>query len=228
MLIPILNDYYDQGYLPRPEVPALNPFFPNCNLAVRRAAYKQAGGYDAVMTAGEDADLCRRVAGAGWQLFYHPGAIVQHEPRPSLRGVLSQWWNYGYSGAVHFHKVRTHRLEIYWTLDARPRIHRYRRLLASNRFPLIGMVFLTYFPLLVALLLTACAALCLGAPRLGATLTLATLLGAAWVIVRRTPGQGLGARLTHALLIVMVNTACCAGCVASTLRRGKVFLYPGI
>jgi cellulose synthase/poly-beta-1,6-N-acetylglucosamine synthase-like glycosyltransferase len=228
MLIPILNDYYDQGYLPRPEAPALSPFFPNCNLAVRRSALDQAGGYDQAMTAGEDADLCRRVAAAGWELFYQPKAIVKHEPRPDVLGVLRQWWNYGYGGSVHFHKARRRRFEVYGTWEARPRIHRHRPLLALDRFPFVGMIFLTYFPMLLLLLLAAGVAAAVGAHLVAGVLALAALVAFGWVVVRRTPGQGLAARLGHALLIVLVNTTCCAGCLASSLRRGKLFLYPGI
>lgn len=228
MLIPILNDYYDQGYLPRPRAPALTPFFPNCNLAVRREAYWQAGGYDAAMTAGEDADLCRRVASAGWDLFYQPQAAVQHEPRRNLRGVLRQWWNYGYGGSVHFQKARKHRLEVYWTLAPRPRVHRHRRLFASDHLPIPGMVFLTYFPLLFILAVAAVTAACLAAYVLAGILALGAAVGFATVVVLRTPKQGVVARLAHALLIVLVNTACCAGCLAITLRRGRLFFFPGI
>jgi cellulose synthase/poly-beta-1,6-N-acetylglucosamine synthase-like glycosyltransferase len=228
MLIPVLDDYYDRGYLPRPGPPALTPFFPNCNLAVRRTAYDQAGGYDAAMTAGEDADLCRRVAAAGWELVYQPEATVEHEPRPGLWSLVRQWWSYGYAGAVHFHKAQVHRLEIYGTMDAWPRIHRHRPLLAWRRFPVGGIVFLTYFPLLLCLFLAAFVAALAGAPVLASVLALGGGLGFGLVVIRRTPGQDAKTRLTHALLVIVVNSACTAGCLASTLRRGKLFLYPGI
>lgn len=228
MLIPILNDYYDPGYLPRPHDLALTPFFPNCNLAVRRTAYLQAGGYDRAMTAGEDADLCRRVAGAGWDLYYQPEAVVQHEPRRSLGGVLRQWWSYGYSGSLHFHKARVRRLEIYGTLAARPRLHRHRRLLALDRFPIAGLVFVTYFPLLLGLFVAGVVSGLLGAPWLAAGLAGAACLGFGVVVVRRTPRQGWRARLGQALLILFINSVCSAGCLASSVRHRRIFLYPGI
>jgi cellulose synthase/poly-beta-1,6-N-acetylglucosamine synthase-like glycosyltransferase len=228
MLIPVLDDYYDRGYLPRPSSPALTPFFPNCNLAVRRAAYEQAGGYDAAMTAGEDADLCRRVAGAGWELVYQPEARVQHEPRSGLRALLGQWWSYGYAGSRHFHKAQVKRLEIYWTASAWPRIHQHRVLLAWQRSPVGGIVFLTYFPLLLGLLLASGLAALLGASLWAGALAVASAVVFGVVVVCRTPGQRLKARLLHALLILLVNSACTAGCLASSLRRRKLFLYPGI
>jgi cellulose synthase/poly-beta-1,6-N-acetylglucosamine synthase-like glycosyltransferase len=228
MLIPILDDYYDSGYLPRPGPPAMTPFFPNCNLAVRRTALNQAGGYDVAMTAGEDADLCRRVAGTGWELVFQPNAVVQHEPRRTLWGLLHQWWTYGYNGAASFQKARRSRLEIYWTLDTWPRIHRHHPLLSWSRFPFAGIVFLTYFPLLLALLLGAGIAAMAGARVLAAALACAGVLGFGFVVVRRTPGQKFRARLGHAALVLLVNSACTLGCLASTFRHGKLFLYPGI
>lgn len=228
MLIPILDDYYDSGYLPLPGPPALTPFFPNCNLAIRRTALDKAGGYDPALTAGEDADLCRRIAGTGWELVYQPDAIVRHEPRRTLRGLLHQWCSYGYAGASHFHKARTNRLEIYWTLAAWPRIHRYHRLLAWSRCPFAGIVFLTYFPLLLALLLGAGVAAVGGAKAVATALAFASIFGFGFYVVRRTPGQKLRARLGHAILVLLVNSACTLGCLTSTLRHGKLFLYPGI
>ncbi len=228
MLIPILDDYYERGYLPRPEMPALTPFFPNCNLAVRRTALDQVGGYDAAMTAGEDADLCRRVAGKGWEQVYLPDAVVQHEPRRTLWGLMRQWWHYALGGSVHFHKARQHPLEVYWTLAAWPRIHRHRRLLAWSHCPIEGIVFLTYFPMLLALLLAAGLAAITGAAILAAVLACASLAGFVCIVIRRTPGQNSRARMGHALLILFVNSACTFGCLVRTLRDGKLFLYPGI
>lgn len=228
MLIPILDDYYDSGYLSRPVTPALTPFFPNCNLAVRRTALDQAGGYDAAMTAGEDADLCRRVSGIGWELVFQPDAVVQHEPRRTLWGLLHQWWIYGYDGAACFHKARRSRLEIYWSLDAWPRIHRHHPLLEASLFPFAGIVFLTYFPMLLMLLFGAGIAALFGAKVVAAMLTCAAVLGFGFIVVRRTPGKKLRARLGHAVLVLLVNSACTLGCLASTLRHGKLFLYPGI
>jgi len=228
VLIPALDDYYDPGYLPRPAQPALAPFFPNCNLAVRRGALEQAGGYDARMTAGEDADVCRRVAEAGWDMVYRPEAVVLHEPRPTLRALAAQWWNYGFAGASHFQSGRRARLEIYWNLEPWPRIHRFRPLLAVNRAPLAGIVFLTYFPLLLGLALAAAAAALAGSRTAAALLGAGCAAGFGWVVVRRTPGARVRARLAHGALVLVLDVACTAGCLAATFRRGKLFLYPGI
>jgi cellulose synthase/poly-beta-1,6-N-acetylglucosamine synthase-like glycosyltransferase len=228
MLIPILDDYYDSGYLPRPDSPALTPFFPNCNLAVRRTALDQAGGYDSEQIAGEDADLCRRISRSGWELVYQPDAVVQHEPRRTLGGLLRQWWSYGYSGADQFQKARTSRLEIYWTLAARPRIHRHYPLLKWSRCPFEGILFLTYFPLLLALMAAAVTAAAAGAIILAVVLACSCILGFCWIIVRRTPEKNLRVRLGYAVLVLMVNSACTLGCFASIFRHGKIFLYPGI
>lgn len=228
MLIPVLEDYYDRGYLPLPGMPALSPFFPNCNLAVRRAALEQAGGYDISMTAGEDADICRRIAISGWYLFYEPEAIVVHESRRTIPDLLRQWWTYGYAGAGHFHKARVNKLEIYWTTDIRPRVHRYRRLWAWRGCPFEGILFINYFTVLAGTFLAGLIATVAGALILGAILGCIGLLGFGSVMARRTRGHNPRARLLYSLLVLIMNSACIMGSIGSIFRYRKLFIYSGV
>jgi len=69
---------------------------PGCNLAVRKSAFVEIGGFDPVFhTAGDDVDFCWRLRDAGHRLAFVPGAFVWHRRRPSIRAFLRQQIGYG-------------------------------------------------------------------------------------------------------------------------------------
>lgn len=65
------------------------------NCAVQRARFVAAGGFDEGIRAGEDADLCFRLAAAGWTLEARPAAIVGHRTRTTLAASLEQLARHG-------------------------------------------------------------------------------------------------------------------------------------
>ncbi len=67
--------------------------------AVRREAFEEVGGFRGDVRSGGDADLCFRLAGAGWRLESRPGAAVMHRNRTSLPAMLRQLARHG-SGAA--------------------------------------------------------------------------------------------------------------------------------
>ncbi len=74
------------------------PYGQTANLAVRRAAFQQAGLFRPYLTTGGDADLCWRVLQAGdWQIEFQSDAVVRHRHRSNLSDLLSQWRRYGRS-----------------------------------------------------------------------------------------------------------------------------------
>jgi GT2 family glycosyltransferase len=74
---------------------------PGCNIAVRRAAYFDVGGFDSQFrTAGDDVDFCWRLREKGCRLGFAPTAFVWHHRRPSLRGFLRQQIGYGKAEAL--------------------------------------------------------------------------------------------------------------------------------
>jgi GT2 family glycosyltransferase len=75
------------------------PYAQTANMAVRRAAFEAAGGFDESARSGEDADLCFRLAHAGWTLEERPAAFVDHPTRAALGGLLRQVAQHG-SGAA--------------------------------------------------------------------------------------------------------------------------------
>ncbi len=79
----------------------------SANMAVRADAFAAAEGFDEEARRGEDADLCFRLARAGWTLEERPAAFVEHPTRATLGGLLTQvahdgsgaaWLNRRYPG----------------------------------------------------------------------------------------------------------------------------------
>jgi hypothetical protein len=75
------------------------PYVQSANMAVRRTAFAAVGGFDDRARSGEDADVCFRLAGAGWELEERALALVEHLTRPTLRGLMAQLARHG-SGAA--------------------------------------------------------------------------------------------------------------------------------
>lgn len=55
------------------------PYVVGAALAIRRSAFQAVGGFDpAYFLFYEEVDLCRRLAGAGWEVHFTPDAAVVH------------------------------------------------------------------------------------------------------------------------------------------------------
>jgi GT2 family glycosyltransferase len=71
------------------------PYAQTANCAVRRTAFEAAGGFPDPVRSGGDADLCWRLAGAGWRMEERPAARVRHRNRAALRDLLGQLHRHG-------------------------------------------------------------------------------------------------------------------------------------
>lgn len=74
---------------------------PGCNMAFWRETLIESGGFDPVYTsAGDDVDMCWRVLERGWEIGFHPAALVWHHRRDGLLAYLRQQLGYGRSEAL--------------------------------------------------------------------------------------------------------------------------------
>jgi GT2 family glycosyltransferase len=74
---------------------------PGCNMAFRRSALLDIGGFDPQFrTAGDDVDVCWRLQERGLQIGFSPAAVVWHHRRCSVRGFLRQQSSYGKAEAL--------------------------------------------------------------------------------------------------------------------------------
>jgi GT2 family glycosyltransferase len=74
-------------------------FAQTANCAVRRQAFADVGGFDDSARSGGDADLCFRLAAAGWRLETRPGATVVHRNRATVPRMLAQRARHGAGAA---------------------------------------------------------------------------------------------------------------------------------
>lgn len=229
MMIPTLTDYYETGYIPRPTYRAASPFFPNCNLAIRRKIIDAIGMYDENCRVGEDADICRRITEAGWELFYENGAICHHEARANLWELARQWLSYGYDGGHFFQGGQTYRCEVYLSCDAQPKVNRYIRLIGTNRSPFRILVFLSYFSLFHSVIFLALLSFLLGWHHLGMILTL-SCIGAVTAFFLKSPLRSLsyGQLLIYAIVTYVINLSCIMGGLAGGLKKRMLYFYSGV
>ena len=228
-MIPILKDYYEAGYLPDPRPNSIPPYLPNVNLAIRRKSFDEIGGYDEACAAGEDADFCVRAARSGWAQYYTPSARSFHEPRANLRALIRQWIWYACGGSRFFFKNQCNRLEVYLSLDATPKMYRYRRVLSSTWFPIPALVFISPFVLIHLSLFLGVLALATHLPIAGLLFVSMGLITPVFLYCRSSLR-----RLTPKELILytgiayLVNWTCIVASFAMGLRKRRVFIYPGI
>lgn len=72
----------------------VRPYAQTAHAAVRRAAFAAVGGFAEGIRSGGDADLCFRIAQAGWTLEMRD-ASVRHEARSRLGPLLGQMARHG-------------------------------------------------------------------------------------------------------------------------------------
>jgi O-antigen biosynthesis protein len=74
---------------------------PGCNMAFRKSALEEIGGFDErFWAAGDDVDVCWRLQEAGKTLGFSAGAVVMHRRRDSVRRYLKQQYGYGKAEAL--------------------------------------------------------------------------------------------------------------------------------
>jgi glycosyltransferase involved in cell wall biosynthesis len=74
---------------------------PGCNMAFRRTALEDIGGFDTrYRQAGDDVDVCWRILERGERIGFHAGAVTWHHCRNSLAAYWKQQKGYGKAEAL--------------------------------------------------------------------------------------------------------------------------------
>ena len=69
---------------------------PGCNMAIRRDALTEIGGFDPrFRTAGDDVDICWRLQDAGHRIGFNASAVVWHHRRCHVSSYFKQQYGYG-------------------------------------------------------------------------------------------------------------------------------------
>jgi glycosyltransferase involved in cell wall biosynthesis len=74
---------------------------PGCNMAFWREHLVELGGFDPIYTAaGDDVDVCWKSLDRGYDIRYHPSALVWHRRRNTVRAFWRQQLGYGKAEAL--------------------------------------------------------------------------------------------------------------------------------
>lgn len=74
---------------------------PGCNMAFRREALEEIGGFDPVYrSAGDDVDVCWRLQNLGHRIGWSPAAMVWHFRRNTVKAYIGQQKGYGKAEAL--------------------------------------------------------------------------------------------------------------------------------
>jgi GT2 family glycosyltransferase len=74
---------------------------PGCNMAFRRERLIEIGGFDPIYrAAGDDVDVCWKLLDRGYEIRFHPSALVWHRRRDSVRAFWRQQIGYGKAEAL--------------------------------------------------------------------------------------------------------------------------------
>ena len=78
---------------------------PGCNMAFRREALEEIGGFDPLFrNAGDDIDVCWRLQDKGYTIGFSPAAVVWHYRRNTVKDYLKQQRGYGKAEALVYFK----------------------------------------------------------------------------------------------------------------------------
>jgi GT2 family glycosyltransferase len=68
---------------------------PSCNIAVRKSAYQEIGGFREDFWPSEDVEFDNRLLAAGYKIVYEPEAVVYHRRKDTVKKFFWQIFNYG-------------------------------------------------------------------------------------------------------------------------------------
>jgi len=160
MIIQILSNLFDEGYLEKNVDLLISPFFSGSNVAFRREIFKDIGLYDVNCATGEDQDMCIRIANSKWELYFQPKAIIGHKCRKTIKAFIKQWYNYGLHHPYILKKHNLKSLVVYLRKKKMKRGILYKRSIYKKRFPLYVVIFVSPFLVMnLFLLLTILSAL---------------------------------------------------------------------
>jgi GT2 family glycosyltransferase len=230
MLIPIIEDYYQEGRIPPQKHRVLLPFFPNCNLSLRREVCSRIKGYDESLVAAEDSDLCRRAALAGYALFYEPDALVHHACRPDLRALIQQWFSYGYWSASVYRRYMEKQVEIYGSIAPVPRVNQFTRLISLKKFPFRFLLFLSYFAWLLLLSMSTLLFFHFELTTVAISMIAILFLYLCYLYFSHPALRRIRLKdqIAFVSVSIVINLSCVAGSFLCGLRRRFIYLFSGI
>jgi len=175
MIILILTDFFDEGYLKKNPDSLISIFFSGANVAFRRKVFNDISLYDVNCVAGEDQDISIRITNSAWECYYQPKAVVGHRSRKTIKAFLKQWYGYGLHHPYVFKKHNPKSLMVYLKKKKVKKESLYKRAIYKKPFPLFILIFITPFLIMNIFLILSILSILLGFNILSFVLGLITL-----------------------------------------------------
>lgn len=223
MIIQVLANLKDEGYLDKGRHPTVAPFFAGANVAFRRSALEEIGGFDPLCMTGEDCDICARLSAADKELYMRRQAVMAHNNPFTLKRLVQQWYGYGRYHPYVFSKHNDRAAEVY-VRPGRPLGGERYICLFYRKSPLGIVLFITKFLLLhLALVCAFCAWLAGWTTAAWAAAGFAGLVGIAyaWPDLRRS-GILLGSAFTA--IRYVADAALFFGALIGGFRERMIYL----
>ena len=223
MIIQILSELKEEGYLSKGRHPTVAPFFACANVAFRRQAVQEIDGFDPKCITGEDCDICASLSAGDWELYTRREAIVSHKNPSKFRHLFQKWYGYGRYHPYVFAKHNERAIEIYVRL-LRPLDGERYICLFYKRFRAPVVLFLTKFLVLHTVLLATGIVWLLGltgAGSAGLILTAILAVSYAWPDVKQS-GLLLGSAFTA--IRYVADMALFIGAFVGGLRQKMLYL----
>jgi glycosyltransferase involved in cell wall biosynthesis len=83
----------------------------SCNLAFRRCAFEEVGGFSEDLMTGEDFDLCWRSQLSGRSYVMNSDAVIARRDRRGFTGVFARYTSYGRAGPILYRRFRADGLQ---------------------------------------------------------------------------------------------------------------------
>lgn len=162
MIILILTDFFEEGYLRKNPDSLISIFFSGSNVAFRRKVFEEVGLYDVNCAIGEDQDICTRIVNSAWELYFQPKAVVGHKSRKTIEAFIKQWYRYGLHHPYVFKKHNPKSLMVYLKKEKAKKQILYERAIYRNPFPIFILIFITPFLIMNIFLLLSILSISLG------------------------------------------------------------------
>ncbi len=91
----LLSRIADVTVFSSPKTPTYVHTLPGVNVSYKREALEKVGLQDESLFRGEDVDYNWRIKKLGYEIFYDPEIKVIHHHRPTLKGLMNQFYMYG-------------------------------------------------------------------------------------------------------------------------------------
>lgn len=224
MIIQILSNLFEEGYVHRESYSSLSAFFAGSNVAFRRQALSQAGPYDVNCYSGEDQDMCLRIARAGWELYFEPKATVGHKNKMTLRAFVRKWFYYGFHHPYIFKKHSSKGLRVYYRTNTRSRGKSLYSSLIDMKSPFNIHIFLTLFLTMHLLLVLTVLLAIIGLYIPAAAGGLITLTIAAFYFKRDINRKNILQSTAFIFLRYAANLALLLGGFLGGAKRGMLYI----